>query len=263
MGREVTKDIAIQHKKHAIRKVNNIFEAFINNPDDKYLKKADLLAYWLENFSDYLLDEQKFDYSKIPSYTRGDVLSVNLGFNVGSEQGGLHYAIVLDNDNQQSSPVITVVPLSSGQEKDTYPRDIFLGNELYDKLKSKYDKLDATIKKDLQEALSIQKVIQESLKNIKENPTENTECNLTTLLTTIEQKIDTLNTERKTLNIYSKELQKLKKGSIALMEQITTVSKMRIYKPKNENDLLYGIKYSDGALDKINERLKELFIYSK
>ena len=43
MGREVTKDIAIQHKKHAIRKVNNVFEAFINNPDDKYLKKADLL----------------------------------------------------------------------------------------------------------------------------------------------------------------------------------------------------------------------------
>ena len=134
MGREITKDIAIQHKKQAIRKMNNVFEAFINNPDDKYLKKADLLAYWLENFSSYLLDEQKFDYSKILSYTRGDVISVNLGFNVGSEQGGLHYAIVLDNDNQQSSPVITVVPLSSGQEEDTYPRDIFLGNELYEKL---------------------------------------------------------------------------------------------------------------------------------
>ena len=52
-------------------------------------------------------------------------------------------------------------------------------------------------------------------------------------------------------------------GSIALMEQITTVSKMRIYKPKNSNDLLFGIKFSDGAMDKINERLKELFVYSK
>lgn len=263
MGREVTKDIAIQHKKHAIRKVNNVFEAFINNPDDKYLKKADLLAYWLETFSDYLLDEQKFDYSKIPSYKRGDVISVNLGFNVGSEQGGLHYAIVLDNDNQQSSPVITVVPLSSGEEGDTYERDVFLGNELYDKLKSKYDKLDATIKKDMQEALNIQKIIQQSLENLKENPTENTETELINLLTAIEQKIDKLNIERKTLNIYNKELQKLKKGSIALMEQITTVSKMRIYKPKNENDLLYGIKYSDGAMDKINEQLKNLFIFSK
>ena len=262
MGREITKDIAIQHKKLAIRKMNNVFEAFINNPDDKYLKKADLLAYWLENFSDYLLNEQKFDYSKILSYKRGDVISVNLGFNVGSEQGGLHYAIVLDNDNQQSSPVITVVPLSSGKEEDTYQRDIFLGNELYEKLKSKYDKLDATIKKDLQEAINIQKVIQESFGNL-ENPSENTESNLNNLLTTIGKKIDTLNTERKTLNIYNKELQKLKKGSIALMEQITTVSKMRIYKPKNENDLLYGIKYSDGAMDKINEQLKTLFILCK
>lgn len=73
-----------------------------------------------------------------------------------------------------------------------------------------------------------------------------------------------LNTEHKTLNIYNKELQKFKKGSIALMEQITTVSKMKIYKPKNENNLLYGIKYSDGALDKINERLKGLlFAFNK
>lgn len=263
MSREVTKDIAIQHKKYAIKKMNNVFEAFINNPDDKYLKKADLLAYWLETFSNYLLDEQKFDYSKIPSYKRGDVISVNLGFNVGSEQGGLHYAIVLDNDNQQSSPVITVVPLSSGEEDDTYERDVFLGNELYEKLKSKYDKLDVTIKKDMQEALNIQKIIQQSLENLKENPTENTEAELINLLATIEQKIDKLNIERKTLNIYNKELQKLKKGSIALMEQITTVSKMRIYKPKNEHDLLYGIKYSDGAMDKINEQLKTLFIFCK
>ncbi len=263
MGREITKDIAIQHKKHAVRKINNVFEAFINNPDNKYLKKADLLAYWLENFSEYLLEEQKFDYSKIPSYKRGNVISVNLGFNVGSEQGGLHYAIVLDNDNKQSSPVITIVPLSSGKEEDTFPRDIFLGNELYDKLKAKYDKLDAKIKEELSEAISMQKVIQESLKNLKENPTANTQISLANLLANIEQKIATLTEEEKTLNIYSKELQKLKKGSIALMEQITTVSKMRIYKPKNSNDLLYGVKYSDGAMDKINERMKELFIYSK
>lgn len=263
MGREITKELAIQHKKQAVRKIQHTFEAFINNPDSKYLKKADLLAYWLETFSDYLLDEQKFDYSKIPSYKRGDVVSVNLGFNVGSEQGGLHYAIVLDNDNQQASPVITVVPLSSGKEENTFPRDIFLGNELYDKLKSKHDKLSAKILSDLREATNIQKVIQESLENLKDHPAEATETNLLSLLTTIDQKIDTLKYEQKTLNIYSKELQKLKMGSIALMEQITTVSKMRIYKPKNSNDLLYGIRFSDGAMDKINDRIKELFIYSK
>lgn len=263
MGRELTKDIVIQHKKHAIREINNIFEAFINNPDTKYLKKADLLAFWLENFSEYLIEERKFDYSKIPSYKRGDVISVNLGFNVGSEQGGLHYAIVLDNDNKQSSPVITVVPLSSGKEEDTFPRDIFLGSELYEKLKSKHDKLDEKIKSELKEAIEIKQIIEKSLKDIKENPTIAAKANLENLLTNIKGKIDFLTKEEKTLTIYNKELQKLKRGSIALMEQITTVSKMRIYKPKNSNDLLYGIKYSDGAMDKINERLKELYIYSK
>ena len=38
---------------------------------------------------------------------------------------------------------------------------------------------------------------------------------------------------------------------------------MRIYEPKNSSDLLYDIKFSDGAMDKINVQLKKLFVYSK
>ena len=34
-------------------------------------------------------------------YSRGDIVKVNLGFNIGSEQGGLHYAIVVE-DNEAS-----------------------------------------------------------------------------------------------------------------------------------------------------------------
>ncbi|MBQ2800996.1 MAG: type II toxin-antitoxin system PemK/MazF family toxin [Lachnospiraceae bacterium] len=67
----------------------------------------------------------------MPKYKRGDIVSLNFVFNVGSEHGGLHYAVVLDNDNKQSSPVITVIPLSSGSESCTYDRDVFLGNHFY------------------------------------------------------------------------------------------------------------------------------------
>ena len=79
----------------------------------------------------------------------------------------------------------------------------------------------------------------------------------------MEKRVDKLNERYRELDNYEKEINKLKSGSRAMMEQITTVSKMRIYKPKTSHDLLYGIKFSDGAMDKINEKLKELYIFGK
>lgn len=264
MGRKLTKDILIQHKKSAFKKLNSTFEAFINSPNLKHQKKADLIAYWIETYSKYLLEEERFDYAKIPKYKRGDIISVNFGFNVGSEQGGLHYALVLDNDNKQSSPVITVIPLSSGTAADTFDRDVFLGNELYEKLKSKHDKLASQIEKELQEAVTMVQILKKSTPELSTRDTENSSVEeLSDLINNLEKRVDKLSEEKKILQIYEKEIAKLKQGSIALMEQITTISKMRIYKPKNSTDLLYGVKYSDGAMDKINEKIKELFVYSK
>ena len=101
MGSNITDEDIIKHKKSAIKQLNNTFETFINSPNAKHKKKADLIAYWIENYSKYLLSEEKFDYGSIPKYKRGEVISVNFGFNVGSEHGGLHYALVLDNDNKK------------------------------------------------------------------------------------------------------------------------------------------------------------------
>ena len=262
MGKSVTDDEIIKHKKEAIKKLNKTFEAFINSPNPKHKKKADLVAYWIESYSKYLLLEEKFNYTSIPRYKRGDVISVNFGFNVGSEHGGLHYAIVLDNDNKQSSPVITVVPLSSGKEENTYERDVFLGNELHDKLSAKYNKLIVRVEKELEEVTKMIDVLTKSVSSSL-GKEETLQRDATDLLNDLENRLNILNKEKKTLKIYEKEISKLKEGSIALMEQITTVSKMRIYKPKNSSDLLYRVKFSDGAMDKINEKLKELFVYSK
>ena len=54
----------------------------------------------------------------------------------------------------------------------------------------------------------------------------------------------------------------MKNGSVAKIEQITTVSKQRIYIPKNKNDLLYGISFSKEAMEKINDKIKELYIFN-
>lgn len=262
MSKNITDDEIIKHKKNAIKQLNNMFEIFINSSNPKHKKKADLVAYWIENYTKYLLTEEKFNYKSIPRYKRGDVISLDFGFNVGSEHGGLHYAIVLDNDNKQSSPVVTVVPLSSVKEKCTYDRDIFLGNELHDKLNTKYSKLIEQVE---EESYVSNTILEAWTKTIGEgnNIQEDILDNAKKILGELQEHVNSLDRERKRLQVYGKEISKLKNGSVALMEQITTVSKMRIYKPKSNSDLLYGVKFSDGAMDKINERLKELYIHSK
>lgn len=51
------------------------------------------------------------------------------------------------------------------------------------------------------------------------------------------------------------EIAKMKKGSIALVNQITTVSKIRIYDPKTTKDMLSGITLSNDGLDKIDKEI--------
>ncbi len=51
----------------------------------------------------------------------------------------------------------------------------------------------------------------------------------------------------------------MKKGSIAMVGQITTISKQRIYDPQKMGDILSGIRISNESLDKINEKMKQLF----
>ena len=52
----------------------------------------------------------------------------------------------------------------------------------------------------------------------------------------------------------------MKMGSIALVSQITTVSKMKIYDPKSDHDVLAGIKLSNTSLDLLNEKVKQIFV---
>ena len=52
----------------------------------------------------------------------------------------------------------------------------------------------------------------------------------------------------------------MKKGSIALVGQITTVSKIRIYNPLHPIDVLSNIKVSPALLDLIDDKIREMYI---
>ena len=51
----------------------------------------------------------------------------------------------------------------------------------------------------------------------------------------------------------------MKKGSIALLNQITTISKQRIYYPKTAKDFLSGVRLSNSSLYLLDKKLIELF----
>ena len=59
-----------------------------------------------------------------------------------------------------------------------------------------------------------------------------------------------------------KEISQMKNGSIALINQITTISKQRIYNPKSDVDVLADIKLSNNSLNLIDTKIKKLFMKS-
>lgn len=56
-----------------------------------------------------------------------------------------------------------------------------------------------------------------------------------------------------------KKLNNLKQFSVAKVNQITTISKMRIINPKNSSDALYGVKISKSTMHRIEEEIKQRF----
>ena len=76
-----------------------------------------------------------------------------------------------------------------------------------------------------------------------------------TVIQEIEARQSALNTELDLFEKMKAEISKMKRGSIALVNQITTISKIRIYDPKTNKDVLSGIRLSDESLDKIDQEI--------
>ena len=76
----------------------------------------------------------------------------------------------------------------------------------------------------------------------------------------IEAKLNELDNKIILLAKTMKKLQVLKHGSIVVLNQIRTISKMRIADPTDKYDILYGLKLSTKNLDAIDNRLASLYI---
>ena len=259
MGRQKSKEDIISHKKHAIRVINKLLEDYIASDDEQSLKKVDLLSYWIEEFSKYVQNESSFQPQKLIRYVRGSIIRINLGFRVGSEMGGLHYAVVIDKENDRNASVITVIPLSSSDGRTIHKNNVDLGTELYSKALAQRSKLLENAKRELVEVESFLEAISATQKSLsieldKSDKIAQAEKQLL-------EKQDHLEKTISIIERYDSELAKMKSGSIAVMNQIATISKQRIYTPKKSEDFLYGVSLSSSSMDKINNKLTEKLIF--
>ena len=251
----IEKENVIKNKNEAIKILNNYLDTCIST-DTKHLKKANLISYWLKDYIRYIENEETFSCDKLKKYNRGDIVKVNLGFNIGNEEGGLHYCVVLDVINAKKYSTLTVVPLTSQKTNKTIPNSaILLGTEIYDNLSIKNKNLK-------ENAIKKSKEYADELKIISALPESNEDEKIikNVKLNNISEKMKLLKNDIDLIDKVEKEISQMKNGSIALINQITTISKQRIYNPKSDVDVLAGIRLSNNSLDLIDEKIKKLFI---
>lgn len=264
MSKRNSKSDIIRNKKYSIHLLNNLLEKYIS--DDSTLRKADLICKWLIDYVRYIDFEETFDPCKNISYYRGDIVKVNFGFNVGSELGGVHYAVVVDNENNQSSDSITVVPMSSIKDDTAVKKyDLNIGNEFYNIMNAKYNNLLKENKAHLEELTQIFAEIQSYILGISSeddntSPSSASESFSEITIGSLSKKIEDINNEISILEKNKAEIDLMKTGSLLKPRQIRTISKMRIWIPKTPKDVLYGVKLSDSTMDKLTQKLVESFI---
>lgn len=256
MSKVKTKEELIKHRNEALLGVTEYMDSLIASNNPKIQNKADKFSYWLEDYITFLNFEKEFMPSKMRRYKRGEILKVHLGYNIGSEEGGLHYCVVLDKENSIYSPVISVAPLTSVKPwtnlNKLHKTEVYLGNELFTNLSSKISLYNKQINDDLQK-------LQSTLISLIEIASSSSGESITKQISELTIKIDEVKRRQSLLSEMRNEIQKMKKGSIALINQVTTISKIRIYNPKTNEDVLSNIKLSNEKLDSIDDKIGKYY----
>lgn len=218
---------AIIHKDNSL---NRLDLSFMKHIDIEEYKKSELLAYWIHDFAVYHDEEKTFDTTQIRTFKRGDIIKANLGFNIGSELGGLHYCIVLDKFDNPKNASLNVIPLTSKKKNKKYGQMATnLGQELYNILKINLEKEESKLAKLLEQLKEIEE-IPENIKNV-------------------------INEEKKYIEKMTKEINKMKQDSIALINQITTISKQRLF----DDIILRKVHLSNDSLDLLDKQTVKFF----
>lgn len=251
MSRDRSVDIVKKNKESALQSLDMRIQGLIDNGDPIDLKRADLLSFWIKTYSGYLKQEKTFDPNYLINYRKGDIVKINLGYRIGNEEGGLHFGVVMDVNNSKRSGIITIVPLTSTKPGKVPHKDsVGIGREVFQALISKHDKLLNSINAEIIE-------LQAKIADI-----DSTSVPKDDLPSYIKQ-LERLTAKSDELSELRKSIMKMKQGSIALVNQITTISKIRISDPLYTHSVLYGIRLSDTTICAIDDKLCDLYVKNR
>lgn len=241
------------------------------------------LLRWMVSLSRYVLQEND-NQKHYTSFKRGNIVRVDFGFNVGHELGGMHYAIVLDTKNSSKDGLVTVLPLTSKKNDKMFHTKIDLGTEFYDLMTQKTNnitkellimqnelhntklEIDSFLENESPEiAIGIDS-FRSNYPNVYKWYSQFARKNNSAVFDFDSTYSDFEKLTKKYIKLNVKlisELASMKEGTIVNVNQIRTISKTRIYNPKHKFDTLYNLRLSEASLDKINDKLKQLFVFDK
>ena len=191
--------------------------------DDCLLKKSKILkreAEFLEKKINGSLNTQEKGYR---TYQRETIIKADFGIGIGSEMSQVHFAIVINNYDNPKNNVLTVIPLTSKENRF----NLYLGTLIIDLLLAK---------------------VKNEFKSIKKIKKKNEILNAKELA-----KLKKLNT---LISYYKSNV----KGTFACCNLITTISKERIFPPINEYDIIGRARCSNKILNDIDNQIKNNFI---
>lgn len=246
MSKIMTTEELRRHIAEALGELEGLLRSWMNSPDEMDRKRAQILSYWVKTYTKMIQRESAFNPASLPRLPHRQIVNVDFGFRVGSELGGLHYAVVLDKKNSVNGDTVTVVPLGSLKEHHHANRNkVFLEDGIYTVLK---DKAETQFKE--AQALVDSIATDAELKELDESARMEESMRRYAVA---KSKLDSANAS-------VKKMEKLKQGSVANVSQITTVSKIRIREPVAPQAALYGVKVSERDMEKIERALLELYI---
>ncbi|AEL11236.1 MULTISPECIES: type II toxin-antitoxin system PemK/MazF family toxin [Streptococcus] len=252
--------MTIQNKQilKASKNFEKVHSTFKNNNKFRFLPN------WLEKESNLFLSETQNTSKSYNVLKRGSLIFVDFGINIGSELSNRHWAVVLNKNDSPKSRNLTVLPISSKEKKFSVMIDEVIQQKSKRFLLPILDKIGFDYFSIIHYALteitpfdlgSAEEIYQEFL--IQYGDAYNSESakeiydNGAGM-----EKVE--NTNRKLKDLVN-HYQRFNKISYAKCDQIKTISKDRIIYI-NELDPCGKIKVSDETLDRIDEKLKELYL---
>ena len=272
------------NENNLLDKISRAYEIFKNQNHKQYLN----LLKWISRLVNHAIAESRYKGKAVKywAFPRGSVVKVDFGYNVGYEIGGVHYAIVLTSKDSTKSGLLTVVPLvSKKQGKRIQPQEIDLGTEFYDTIEHKVEATLRSIniyglhRSNIETELERFKATHQDKEFVFDEESTRMYPTLYTMLVPdisypfkathkylskrYEEQGDFYKYSVNSYIALQEEIQFMKSGTVAKIDQITTICKTRIINPTKKIHALNKIKLSDATLDVITKKVNELFLFDK